>query len=401
MRFAQNNEGEFSRMRIAFTNGLVITPNEKVRGGVIAENDRIVRVFEGELPEACDRVVDVAGSYIAPGFIDLHTHGGGGFDYTDATVEAYTTGARVHLKHGTTAMMPTITTCSHEVLTRSLNAYQAAEHEENMPMFIGAHLEGPYFSPEQAGAQDPEYIRNPNRAEYLPLLDEYPIIRRWSVAAELPGAVEMGLELSRRGVVASVGHSDAMYEDMRRAADYGYTLLTHFYSGMAGVRRVNAYRHSGAIESGYLIDDFAVEIIADGHHLPESLLKLIYKSKGSANICLVTDSVSGAGMPEGWRSKLCGVDFMIEGGVAKLLDRSAFAGSVTTANNLIRTMVEIAEVPICEAVKMLTLTPARIAGVADRMGSLVPGKLANIAVFDREYQVSHVMVSGKMCSEAL
>lgn len=388
-------------MKIALKNGLVITPNEKIRGGVIVENDKIVQIFEGELSDTCDQVYDVEGRYITPGFIDLHTHGGGGFDYTDSTVEAYTTAARVHLKHGTTALMPTITTCPHDVLTKSLDAYKKAELQENMPMFIGAHLEGPYFSPEQAGAQDPDHIRNPDKTEYIPLLDQYPIIRRWSVAAELPGALEMGLELSKRGVVASVGHSDALYEDMRRAADYGYTLLTHFYSGMAGVRRINAYRHSGAIESGYLIDDFAVEIIADGHHLPESLLKLIYKSKGSAQICLVTDSVSGAGMPEGWTSALGGVDFIIEGGVAKLPDRSAFAGSVTTANNLIRTMVEIAEVPICDAVKMLTLTPARIAGVADRMGSLVPGKLANIAVFDREYQVSHVMVDGKMCVEAL
>lgn len=388
-------------MKIALTNGLVITPNEKIRGGVIIENDKITQVFEGELCESCEKVYDVAGRYITPGFIDLHTHGAGGCDYLDGTVEAYTTAARIHLEHGTTALMPTITTCSHEELVNSLEAYKKAENEENMPQFIGAHLEGPYFAPEQAGAQDPAHIRFPKKEEYIPLLDKYPCIRRWSVAAELPGALEMGLELNQRGIVASVGHSDALYEDMRKAADYGYSLLTHFYSGMAGVRRIKAYRHSGAIESGYLMDDFAVEIIADGHHLPESLLKLIYKGKGSSQICLVTDSVSGAGMPEGTISSIGGLEYIIEGGVAKLLDRSAFAGSVTTANNLIRTMVEIAEVPICDAVKMLTLTPARIAKVDDRMGSLVPGKDANISIFDRDYKVAAVMVSGKMCVQNL
>lgn len=383
-------------MKIAIKNGVVITPNEKINGGLIIEDGFIAKVFEGELVDKVDEVYDVEGRYITPGFIDLHTHGAANFDYTDGTLEAYVEASRMHLRHGTTALMPTLTTCDPKSLHAGLEIYTEAEKQENMPNFIGAHLEGPYFSPAQAGAQDPEFIRNPNKDEYIPLLDKFPHIRRWSVAVELPGALEMGVELAKRGVVASVGHSDALYEDMRKAADHGYTLLTHFYSGMSGVRRINAYRHSGAIESGYLMDDFAVEIIADGHHLPESLLKLIYKSKGSSQICLVTDSVRGAGMPEGTVSKISGLEFIIEGGVAKLLDRSAFAGSVTTANNLIRTMVEIAEVPICDAVKMLTLTPARVAGVADRMGSLVPGKVANIAVFGKDYEVSHVFVDGKI-----
>jgi N-acetylglucosamine-6-phosphate deacetylase len=165
---------------------------------------------------------------------------------------------------------------------------------------------------------------------------------------------------------------------------------------MSGVRRINAYRYAGVIESGYLMDDFDVEIIADGHHLPASLLKLIYKVKGSSHICLVTDSINAAGLPEGTESKIGSVEFIVENGVAKLLDRSAFAGSVTCANRLLKTMVELAGVPICEAVKMLTLTPARISGVDDRMGSLVPGKTANITVFDKDYSVSHVFVRGKL-----
>ena len=388
-------------MRTALVNGIVITPNESWLGGIITEGENIVSVFKGELKEACDKVIDVAGRYITPGFIDLHLHGGGDADFTYGDKEAYMTAARMHMQNGTTAMMPTITTCPKDVRINSLEAYRAAAQEENMPMFIGAHLEGPYFSMSQAGAQDPQNIGNPDKEEYTALLDKYPEIKRWDVAIELDGAMEMGLELRRRGVVASVGHSDALYEDMVKAADYGYNLITHFYSGCSIVHRINAYRYAGIVESGYLMDDFDVEIIADGSHLPASLLKLIYKSKGSSRICLVTDALNAAGMGEGYESQLGSVKYIIEDGVGKLLDRSAFCGSVATANMLVKVMVEKADVPLHEAVKMITLTPARVAGLDHLMGSLVPGKLANIAVFDADYNVDAVMVKGNLVANSL
>ena len=387
-------------MKTALTSGLVITPNEAFLGGVIVENETIFEVFAGELKTPVDQVIDTLGSYIAPGFIDLHTHGAGGNDFTYATPESYEKAAKIHLAHGTTALMPTITTCPRDDLLTSLRAYRAAKDRPGMPVFLGAHLEGPYFAQVQAGAQDPESIRNPDPAEYLPILDEFgDCIGRWSSAVELPGALELGLELRKRGIMAAMGHSDATHEEMLKALDYGYTHLTHFYSGMATVRRIGGYRHAGAIESGYLMDELTVEIIADGHHLPASLLKLIYKSKGSGNICLITDSIEDAGMPEGTLGDMGTVGYIIEDGVAKLMDRSAFAGSVATANVLIKTMVEIADVPIAEAVKMLTLTPARVAGVDAHMGSLVPGKDANIVVFDADYEVSNVLVRGALVKE--
>jgi len=383
-------------MKCAYVNGLVITPNRSFLGGVIVENDCIAEVFEGALPYAVEEVTDVCGAYIAPGFIDLHVHGAGGFEFSEDSLEAYETAAKIHLKNGTTALMPTISSVSLDTMYKAMGTYREAMNLDGMPIFLGAHMEGPYFALEQAGAQDPEVIRDPDPKEYLPFLDEFQgLIGRWSNAVELPNALEMGLELRRRGIVAAVGHSDATYEQILPSLDYGYNLMTHFYSGMAGVRRINAYRHAGAVEAGYLLDDFDVEIIADGHHLPASLLKLIYKSKGSSRICLITDAIAGAGLPEGTELSMGSVPYIIEDGVAKLLDRSAFAGSVTTANNLIRTMVELADVPLCDAVKMATLTPARVAGVESEMGSLVPGKLANIVVFDADYQVQNVMVKGK------
>ncbi|MBE6915535.1 MAG: N-acetylglucosamine-6-phosphate deacetylase [Ruminococcaceae bacterium] len=384
-------------MRVAYTNGLVITPNERFLGGVIVEGERIVNVFRGTLSESVDQIIDLCGAYLAPGFIDLHVHGAGGADFSSANPDDYETAAKLHLHHGTTALMPTISSTPIETMKKALRAYRAAKDKSGMPMFLGAHMEGPYFAPEQAGAQDPKVIRNPLPEEYLPFLDEFSdCIGRWSNAVELPGALEMGLELRKRGIMACLGHSDATYDQIMPALDYGYTMMTHFYSGMAGVRRINAYRHAGAVETGYLMDEFDVEIIADGHHLPASLLKLIYKTKGSGRICLITDAIAGAGMPDGTVFADDAVPYIVEDGVGKLLDRSAFAGSVTTSNLLIKTMVEEAEVPLCDAVKMLTLTPARIAGVDAEMGSLVPGKLANIVAFDADYQVQSVMVKGQV-----
>ena len=383
-------------MKRAYVNGLVITPNRSFLGGVIVEHDRIAEVFEGSLPYAVEEVTDVCGAYIAPGFIDLHVHGAGGFEFSEDSLEGYETAAKIHLRHGTTALMPTLSSVSLDTMYRAMKTYREAMVLDGMPIFLGAHMEGPYFALEQAGAQDPEVIRDPDPKEYLPFLDEFQgLIGRWSNAVELPNALEMGLELRRRGIVAAVGHSDATYEQILPSLDYGYNLMTHFYSGMAGVRRINAYRHAGAVEAGYLLDDFDVEIIADGHHLPASLLKLIYKSKGSSKICLITDAIAGAGLPEGTELAMGSVPYIIEDGVAKLLDRSAFAGSVTTANKLIKTMVELADVPICDAVKMATLTPARVAGVDAEMGSLVPGKLANIVVFDADFEVQNVVVKGE------
>ena len=270
---------------------------------------------------------------------------------------------------------------------------------EGGPNMLGLHLEGPYFSMEQKGAQDPRYIKSPERDEYLRILDHSDDIVRWTVAPELDGAMKMGRELTDRGILCSIGHSNAIYQDVLEAFENGYTHITHLYSGMSMVRRIDAYRYSGVVESAYLIDEMTVEIIADGDHLPESLLKLIYKIKGSDRICLVTDSMRAAGMPEGKSilgSLKDGQEVIVEDGVAKLLDRSAFAGSVATADRLVRTMTQIAAVPIEEAVKMITLTPARIMGIEGTKGSLVESKDADIVVFDDNIEIDLVIVGGNV-----
>lgn len=396
-------------MKLLIKNGNILTPFREItggglliKGGVISEvleTEQDVCKAESNLMAAQEdsKIIDAGGNYIAPGFIDIHTHGAGGHDFMDGTVEAILEAARAHMRHGTTSLVPTTLTSSLEDLFKTLDNFKKAGEYQDGPELLGIHLEGPYFSMEQRGAQDPRFIKNPDREEYMKILDYSKDIIRWTVAPELEGALAMGRELKNRGVLPSIGHSNAIYEDVQRAFENGFTHVTHLYSGMSMVRRINAYRYAGVVESTFLIDDMTVEIIADGKHLPQSLLKLIYKIKGPDRICLVTDSMRAAGMPDGeyiLGSLKSGQEAIVEEGVAKLPDRSAFAGSVATADRLVKTMVEIAGVPLIDAVRMMTSTPARIIGVADRKGALVPGKDADIIVFDERINIKTVITRG-------
>lgn len=387
--------------RVKIYNGRLITPYRIIeKGSIVIEDGKIVSVCEGDVHTSDCLEINAEGNYVSPGFIDIHTHGGGGHDFMDGTVEAYLGAAEIHAKHGTTSMIPTTLTSTNEELKNTFEVYRLAKNRNKKGAnLLGLHLEGPYFSMEQRGAQDPRYIRNPDAEEYKAVLGWSDDIIRWSAAPELEGALAFGRYLKGQGVLASIAHSDAIYEQVQAAFENGFTHITHLYSGMSGVRRINAYRYAGVIESAFLIDDMTVEIIADGVHLPASLLKLIYKIKGSFKIALVTDSMRAAGMPEGKSilgSLKDGQDVIVEDGVAKLPDKTAFAGSVATADRLVRTMVKIAEVSLIDAVRMATSTPASIIGVSNHKGSLVPGKDADIVIFDEDIAVQRTMVKGNI-----
>jgi N-acetylglucosamine-6-phosphate deacetylase len=384
---------------IKIINGRIITPGRIIpQGSILIREGKIALVSEDDIAAVADVVIDAGGNYIAPGFIDLHIHGGGGHDFMDGTETAFLKIAETHARYGTTAMVPTTLTAEKEDLLHTLDIYEQAHHNNQQgASFLGIHLEGPYFAMNQRGAQDPRYIRNPDPVEYKEILAHSSSIIRWSIAPELPGALEMGQYLRERGILPAIAHTDAIYEEVAKAFDCGYTLATHFYSAMSGVTRRNLYRYAGVVESVYLIDEIDAEIIADGVHLPASLLKLICKIKGTDRVALITDAMRGAGMPPG-RSVLGplngGLEVIVEDGVAKLLDGSAFAGSVATADRLVRNMVQLAEMPLTAAVKMMSLTPARIMGVENRKGSLVAGKDADILIMDEQVNVMLTMVNG-------
>lgn len=387
--------------KTAIINADIVTPDRIIRGGaILCENGKIAEVREGNVRADGCEIIDAHGMIASPGFVDIHTHGAGGYDFMDGTTEAFLEAAKTHARHGTTSLMPTTVCSTMEELKQTLRIYAEANQLNTQgSRFLGFHLEGPYFSMEQRGAQNPKYIKNPDPSEYHEILASSDDIKRWSAAPELDGALEFARVLKKKNILPSIAHTDAVYEQVLEAYENGFTHVTHLYSAMSGVRRINAYRYAGVVESAFLIDDMTVEIIADGKHLPASLLKLIYKIKGASRIALVTDSMRGAGTDDTESiigSLKDGLKVIIEDGVAKLPDRTAFAGSVATADRLVRTMVTIAGVPLQDAVKMMTLTPAKIIGADSRTGSLIPGKDADIVIFDRDINIKMTMIQGNV-----
>ncbi len=387
-------------MRIKIYNGHLLTPHRIIRNGSLLITDGIItEVSEGNLDVADALELDAGGQYISPGFIDLHVHGGGGFDFMDGTEEAFLRIAEIHAQHGTTSMVPTTLTSEKSDLLKTLDMYeQANKNNKKGATFLGMHLEGPYFALSQCGAQDPKYIRDPDPVEYEEILAYSSSITRWSAAPELKGAISFGRRLRQKGILAAVAHTDAIYEEVLEAYKNGYSLATHLYSAMSGVTRKNAFRYAGTIEAAYLLD-MDVEIIADGIHLPAPLLKLVYKIKGADKTALITDAMRAAGMPEG-DSVLgplnTGLKVIVENGVAKLPDRSSFAGSVATFDRLVRNMVQMAEVSLLDAVKMASATPARIMGIDNKKGSLTKGKDADILIFDKDITIQTTIINGNI-----
>ena len=387
-------------MKTVFTNGRIILADRILDGySVIVEDGVISDVTRGDT--AADKVVDLGGRYLAPASIDMHTHGAGGHDFMDGTEDAIKGACMTHLSHGTTSIVPTTLTCLNSELFNFFEVFRKVKanwHEG--PNLLGIHLEGPFFNAAQAGAQDPKFLQLPTRENFMPILEAGGAdIMRISVAVELEGALELGEELKKRGVIAAIGHSDATYAEVAKAVEAGYSFVTHLYSGMSALHRVGPYRVLGVVESAYLFDELGVEIISDGKHLPPELLRLIVKNKGIDNICLITDSMRGAGMPEGSRPKLGsltnGQETLIRDGVAMMPDLKAFAGSVCTTDRCVRTMYKLAGVSLPDAVRMMTANPARVLGIDGSKGTIAKGMDADLVVFDEDINISSVYVGGE------
>lgn len=392
--------------KIIINNGRIITPYRIIGNGhIIINKGKIVAVGQGEKKDENASIINALGNYISPGFIDLHIHGGGNHDFMDGTVDAFLGIAILHAKYGTTSMVPTTLTAETQDLIDLFSTYRHAKIENtNGSQFLGIHIEGPYFALNQKGAQDPRYIRLPDKKEYDHILSQSDDIIRWSAAPELPGAIEFAQTLISKNILPCIAHSDATSDEVAIALEHGYTHLTHFYSAMSGVMRRNAYRYAGIIESGYLYDQLSLEVIADGAHLPASLLQLIYKIKGPSKIALITDAMRAAGMGSGESilgSLKGGLKVIVEDGVAKLPDRSSFAGSVATADRLVRNMIRLGEVPLLHAIQMITTTPARISKVDHSKGRISPGMDADLVIFDEEISIKMTMINGRIVFDNL
>ncbi|MDY2642675.1 MAG: N-acetylglucosamine-6-phosphate deacetylase [Mediterranea sp.] len=379
-------------------NAKILTPQGWLKdGSVLIRDGKILEVTNCDLAVIGAQLIDVKGMYVLPGGVEIHAHGGGGRDFMEGTEDAFRKAAATHMQYGTTSIFPTLSSSTVPMIEAAAETCTKLMAEPDSPI-LGLHLEGHYFNMKMAGGQMPENIKDPDPNEYIPIVEKWNCIKRWDAAPELPGALQFGKYITGKGILASVGHTQAEYEDIHAAFEAGYSHATHFYNAMPGFHKRREYKYEGTVESIYLMDDMTVEVVADGIHVPPTILRLVYRIKGVERTCLITDALACAASDS---KEAFDPRVIIEDGVCKLADRSALAGSVATMDRLIRTMVQKAEIPLADAVRMASETPARIMGVSDRKGSLQKDKDADILVMDEELNVRAVWAMGKLVVDKL
>jgi N-acetylglucosamine-6-phosphate deacetylase len=387
------------------TNARLISP-DGIRDGleVVVERGKIAEIRPpaprlrrtGEQTRTSSKdVVDLDGNYLAPGFIDLHVHGALGRDTMDSSAEAFRTICDFHARGGTTSLLLTTATAPLENIVDVLKAVR--DYRSPISAVAGVHVEGPFVSKAKCGAQRAEFIQEPSPAGVRQLLEYADVIKRVTIAPELPGALEAIESFRTHGVRVSGGHSDAWDEDVRAAFDRGMRSATHTFNCMSNARRRGVCRVAGLLEFALSEPKISCELIADGHHVSPTLMRMLYRAKGAGGICLVTDATAGAGLPEGSRFSLFGNECLVEGGVCLLADRSALAGSASRMIDLVRTMVQKVDVPLHEAVAMATRNPARAIGL-EKKGQLTVGADADFVVLSPELEVLRVSVGGEEIS---
>lgn len=381
----------------ALVNGRIVQPDRIVSGKVVVVEGPIIAGIEdaGQVSTALKRV-DVGGRLISPGLIDIHTHGAVGHTFNEATAEAFGAITAEQARHGITALLATVATAPLPDLLACLQFSRQWLQEDHVgAQVLGVHLEGPYFNPAQAGAQDPANLRTPDDGSADELLAHHDIIRIFTFAPELPGAITLTLRLSALGIVAAAGHSAAKEEEIIPVLQAGLHHIIHIWSAQSTTVREGPWRKPGLLEVSLAYDDLTVEMICDNKHLPPTLMKLAYKCIGPDRLCVISDATSGAGLPEGAHFCMGEMEYEVHDGVGMMFDRSSFAGSTTLINAMIPILVEYVGVPLAKAVRMASLTPARVLGMDDRKGSLAAGKDADIAIFNDDFTAWGTLIRGR------
>lgn len=374
-------------------NGQILTPQGWLKDGSVLINDgKILEITNSDLAVIGATVIDAKGMFIVPGFVSMHCHGGGGHDFTEGTPEAFKEAAAAHLQHGSTTIFPTLSSTSFENIRLAAATCDQLMAEDADTTIMGLHIEGPYLNENMAGTQWKEFVKNPDPEEYKALVESTKCIKRWDISPELPGAHDFARYMTSKGILTAITHTEAEYQEIKDAFAAGFTHAAHFYNAMPGFHKRREYKYEGTVESVYLMDDMSVEVIADGVHLPATILKLVYKVKGVEKTCLVTDSLKFAGYTG---ETINDPNYVIENGVCKWADRQTLAGSIATADVLVQTMVKKAGIPLEDAVRMASETPARLTGIADSKGTLEKGKDADIVILDNDVNVRCVFTKGK------
>lgn len=383
--------------RFALINGRVILPHAIAAGkALIIAAGKIAAIADaGDLGDEIERV-DVGGRLISPGLIDIHTHGALGHTFNEASTEAFAVITRKNARGGVTALLATTSTAPIPDLVASLNFARAwMSAPQAGAQILGVHVEGPYFSLPQAGAQDPANIRNPNDGSAETLLAHSDIIRILTYAPELPGALALTARLVELGIVPAAGHSSAKADEVEAAKAAGLRHIIHIWSGQSTTVREGPWRKPGLLETTLASDDLSVEMICDNKHLPPTLMRLAYKCIGPDRLCVISDATSGAGLAEGTHFRMGEMTYEVHEGVGMMFDRSCFAGSTTLVNDMIPVLVDAVGIPLVEAIRMASLTPARVIGVAERKGSIAAGKDADLAIFNDDFTAWRVLIGGR------
>lgn len=372
-----------------FANARLILP-DGIRDGleVVVDGGKIAEIREAS--SATD-TINLRGNYLAPGFIDLHIHGALGRDTMEATPEAFRAICDYHAAGGTTSLLLTTVTAPIAEIVEVLRAVRSAG---DLKQIAGVHVEGPFISQKRPGAQRAEFIRDPETDLIDQLLSFADVIKVMTVAPELPGALALIDRLRLHKIVVSGGHSDATDIEARAAAEYGMRHVTHTFNAMSSARREGIYREAGLLEFALSEPDIVCELIADGHHVSPTLMRMLYRAKGPRGICLVTDATAGTGLPTGTEFTLSGRRCVVGDGVCLLSDRSALAGSASRMIDLVRVMVNQVGVPLHEAVAMATANPARALGLSTK-GRLKAGADADFVILSRELEVRRTLIAGQ------
>ena len=385
-------------MKKLFVNAKTVGNDCIKNDALLVEDGKIVSFLSEFKKSDFDEVIDCKGNYLFPGFIDIHVHGGGGADFSDATVTSFEEAVETHLKHGTTTIFPTTMSVSIERLSKIFGIYR--DFKKTFPFadtVKGLHLEGPFLNPTMCGAQRKDLIIEPTEKETDFLKDNADIIARITCAPEVNDVIDMAKKLLPLGISFSMGHTAATYEQAEDAFNNGFTSITHLYSATSGFHKVNQKVHIGVTQAAYGLENIYAELIADGCHVPKELLRLVAKIKGINKVCLVTDAMRAAGTfaTESYLGEIAPENrVIIEDGVAKLPDRSFFAGSIGTMDRAVRFAINCGFTP-CEVSQMTSLTPATLMGIEKEKGSLEVGKDADIVVLDKEFTVKQVYLKGK------
>ncbi|MFD5837379.1 N-acetylglucosamine-6-phosphate deacetylase [Streptomyces collinus] len=366
------------------TGATVVLPTGTVENGRLAVHGTRIAATAPENAQ----VVDVTGHYVIPGFVDLHNHGGGGASFTSGSVDDILKGIHTHRLHGTTTLVASTVTGDMDSLTHRAGLLsELAEQGE----IAGVHFEGPFISPCRKGAHSEALLRDPHPAEVRKLIDAARgRAKMLTLATELPGGLDSVRLLADHGVIAAIGHTDATYEQTVEAIDAGATVATHLFNAMPPL----GHRSPGPITALLEDDRITVELINDGTHLHPAALQLAFHHAGARRVAFITDAMDAAGFGDG-RYWLGPLEVEVADGVARLVADGTIAGSTLTQDRAFKRAVTVDGLSVEDAVTALSATPARLLGMADTIGSLEPGKYADLLILDSAYEVKGVMRRGE------